>query len=647
MYRGCIALIYFACLQICAIAQSVKSARQIYDSTSPSVFLIFSNDRDGKPNIFGTGFEIAPRTIATNAHVIAGGSPLLVFGTNRIPAQIVNIDSVNDLAILTVGIDLPASSNPLTLSAQRPSPGDQVFAIGNPEGLEKSISQGIVSAIRNVNGRTLLQVTSPISHGSSGGPILNDQGEVVAVTVSSRTDGQNLNFAIPIAYLDSLLHAKPNSISASLTPAVLDALVVAFRRERFSKAPDSPYQARLNELRKAIRLAALQINSAPALSQLMCMTYNNTPDEDEDAVADAARKLIKIGPASDGEPHAVLAYALSYQADYVLPGPERTSLIQEGESEADLAIKIGGRGSATAEYAKGVFLSMRRYPEGIPLFQKVLKEDPKLFACGYNLQVYAYRKLISYEDLADLYDQAEKSFAGLVATGEASASDWGWEGTRRHAHKDFLGAAIAFEKSDNANPFNACTTARNYFDAPGDNSEKILSEGRKCIDAYARYGSPPEVNLNGLVGVVHLEMATVLNDRGVYTQALNLAQQGMTVDPTETDLLYQQARALQKLGRAKECISAAQQAVVASNGGIARYHLQLGSCHFDAGNWNAAEASLRTAAERDKTDAAPAYKPAQTLKKQGNSAEAKVWFQEALNRHPDERLKAEILASQN
>jgi hypothetical protein len=77
--------------------------------------------------------------------------------------------------------------------------------VGNPQGLEGTFSQGIVSGIREVGADRLLQITAPISPGSSGGPVLNAKGEVIGVSVATFRGGQNLNFAIPSDYLKTLL----------------------------------------------------------------------------------------------------------------------------------------------------------------------------------------------------------------------------------------------------------------------------------------------------------------------------------------------------------------------------------------------------------------------------------------------------------
>ena len=107
--------------------------------------------------------------------------------------------------------------------------GDTVFAVGNPQGLEGTFSQGIVSGIRQFDADSLLQITAPISPGSSGGPVVDSEGKVVGVAVATFKGGQNLNFAIPAKYVDELLQkagkSEPLSSKTSKTSkSILDEL---------------------------------------------------------------------------------------------------------------------------------------------------------------------------------------------------------------------------------------------------------------------------------------------------------------------------------------------------------------------------------------------------------------------------------------
>lgn len=161
---------------------------------------------------YGSGFFVAPDVIATNFHVIENTLNGYVKIVGKEPIYeilgLVGVDRNNDLALVKVkgirGAQLPiGNSNALVI-------GDEVFAVGNPKGLEGTFSQGIVSSIRIDGKDSVVQITAAISQGSSGGPILNAQGEVVGIAFSALTSGQALNFAIPASYLKTLLaNTKP------------------------------------------------------------------------------------------------------------------------------------------------------------------------------------------------------------------------------------------------------------------------------------------------------------------------------------------------------------------------------------------------------------------------------------------------------
>lgn len=109
---------------------------------------------------------------------------------------------------------LKAFAPPL-FQASRVAVGDGVFAVGNPRGIEGSLSQGIVSGIRQIGDTTLFQITAPISPGSSGGPIIEASGSVIGVAVATLRGGQNLNFPVSISHVQDLLKtvAQPHPLS--------------------------------------------------------------------------------------------------------------------------------------------------------------------------------------------------------------------------------------------------------------------------------------------------------------------------------------------------------------------------------------------------------------------------------------------------
>ena len=194
--------------------QESKTPRRIAQEASPSVVILFLQDSHGQPTFLGSGFVLRDGLVVTNWHVIEGaasGYGRIVGGSTKYSLTgAVAVDYAHDLAIVAVdGLKAPAL--PIGDSSGV-AVGDDVYAIGNPKGLEGTFSQGIVSAVRDQEGRTFLQITSPISPGSSGGPVLNNRGQVIGIAVAIVTGGQNLNLAVPSSYLVSLAANLPTDV---------------------------------------------------------------------------------------------------------------------------------------------------------------------------------------------------------------------------------------------------------------------------------------------------------------------------------------------------------------------------------------------------------------------------------------------------
>lgn len=182
-----------------------QTAQQIARKAFDSTVLLVMEDANGQPLSLGSGFFVGDGQIASNFHVIEGASDgyaKLVDGDVKYGIDgVVAVDMEHDLVILKVSAQSPT----LPLGDSRAVQiGEPVYAVGNPQGLEGTFSQGIISSIREIEGDNLLQITAPISPGSSGGPVLNGKGEVIGVSVATFRGGQNLNFAIPANYLATL-----------------------------------------------------------------------------------------------------------------------------------------------------------------------------------------------------------------------------------------------------------------------------------------------------------------------------------------------------------------------------------------------------------------------------------------------------------
>jgi tetratricopeptide (TPR) repeat protein len=113
-----------------------------------------------------------------------------------------------------VGTGLCLGKGILKISNRLPTEGDRVFVVGNPRGLEWSVSDGIVASIReNEDSGKLIQITAPISPGSSGSPVIDSQGRVIGVATLTLSNGQNLNFAIPSYQLSALRRGELKALA--------------------------------------------------------------------------------------------------------------------------------------------------------------------------------------------------------------------------------------------------------------------------------------------------------------------------------------------------------------------------------------------------------------------------------------------------
>jgi hypothetical protein len=214
-FKKNIAQLVLLSLMVCTVcnpicAENKYSIPELVKKCGPSVVMIFNQEGD-KITGTGSGFVIDSKgTIVTNYHVVKDASSISIkLKTGEVfkVTGIINLDKTKDICILKIaGFDLP--SLPLG-NSNKIITGENCIAIGNPQGFENTVSNGIISGIRSMDGMNLIQITTPISPGSSGGPLLNEIGEVIGITSMtwSESGTQNINFAIPINYVRGLIES--------------------------------------------------------------------------------------------------------------------------------------------------------------------------------------------------------------------------------------------------------------------------------------------------------------------------------------------------------------------------------------------------------------------------------------------------------
>lgn len=179
-----------------------KNPELLFQEVSRSIVTIHALDNSGNVTGLGSGVVTAPGAVVTNCHVLEGGTQFTVIsGKTQHQGELRAADQDRDLCELKV----PALQAPrVPLFTGRLRVGQRVYAVGAPEGLELTISEGLVSSIREIDGAHYIQTSAPISSGSSGGGLFDVEGRLVGLTAFIIPEGQNLNFALPAAWIAEL-----------------------------------------------------------------------------------------------------------------------------------------------------------------------------------------------------------------------------------------------------------------------------------------------------------------------------------------------------------------------------------------------------------------------------------------------------------
>ena len=252
------AFLYFTALGLISFfitaAASAQDTEQLAEKALAATVYLEMADKDDNLLGFGSGFFVGQSQIATNFHIVEGAAK----GTARLAGSptkytvdgISATDEKNDLAILEV---TGVAGEPLPLGdSDAAEIGETVYVAGNPRGLDGTFSDDTINNLHEGDEKKWFQMTALILPGSSGGPVLNGNGEVIGISLITLEGGQNLNFAIPSNYLKELLtlsgKAKPlwrgkQSISAE-----------TYLRWGYAKYRSDQYQAAIDDYDAAINL---------------------------------------------------------------------------------------------------------------------------------------------------------------------------------------------------------------------------------------------------------------------------------------------------------------------------------------------------------------------------------------------------------
>jgi S1-C subfamily serine protease/Tfp pilus assembly protein PilF len=609
--------------------ESLSGASKVFAETAASVLMLVTTSADGKPVAFGSGFVVSGRQIVTNAHVVRGGTVHARLGKSTLPLKVDRLDTTNDLAVLSSEVALEAK--PLALAAETPPTGSTVYAIGNPAGLERSISSGILSGVRSVEGRRLLQISAPVSHGSSGGPLLDDDGQVIGVTVAAFEDGQNLNFAVPSDYVIRILRGE---VSEDVTWAHLEQQIKDLR-QRLEDTPDSPtnrdkraglqHSLQLS-LEKALTTTVLEVSDLVWLSNIAVVV------NEEFAVAVAAR-AVRMAPGT--KTYLALGRAQLHLAQGG-GGDVRETALKQAEEAFRAALRLATEPSAYLYFNMGLALSMLEKANEAELwFLRALEmTEAREYIHGSIV-----KELWMSAKASGRHRESDQWFERLSSLDRASAEEWKARAEELCRRSENKACGEAYK--------NAAVTGGDWvmwcnatvaFARDGGDDDGVLYCGRKCLslkgdDEYSKIGRAQ----------AHQRIARVLNKRGVFEEALTHARAAKSLLPNDASTLTLESAALLGLNRGHEAIAAAKEAVRLSDGGDAEMHYYLGRAYYEQSRWSLAMQSFERAAELDPKHARAALGTASCLEQMGHAPEAARWYEEALRRNPAQKGREDIL----
>src|SRR6266436_973244 len=342
----------------------------------PSAVAIETFDARGEKLSRGSGFFVDLDRVVTNRHVIEGAYRAEVHlnsGNSFQARSVLAVDAEGDLALLKVEAP-PGLIRPLSLDRTSPQEGESIVVIGNPFGLEGSVTNGIVSAVRDIPGfGRIIQITAPISPGSSGSPVVNMQGQVIGVATLQITGGQSVNFAIPserIAQLDR------NAQTDTSQQTSLGDLVASTSRNKRAKAVEY-FRSGLSFLSKddcqnALPYFQKATESDSSYAEAWAQTgfCNEKLGRHAEAI-EASKKAVTIRPSA--ESYFNIGLANYYLKQY-----------REAEQAYRQSIKLDPYNAADAYYALALtYRDWGQFDEEVQAYKHALRLKPD-YARAYD-----------------------------------------------------------------------------------------------------------------------------------------------------------------------------------------------------------------------------------------------------------------------
>ena len=358
-----------------------------------SIVVIVTYGEKGNMLGQGTGFFINQEgDVITNSHVLEGASRAVVQTTDGKEHALLRVlaeDKEGDL--VQVSVEIPKGAvRPLHIRKDLPEVGERIIIIGTPFGLDKTVSDGIVSAVRDVPAfGKIIQVTAPISPGSSGSPVIDMQGEVIGVATFFVVAGQNLNFAIPGERIAKLGRGPEDTLSERTEKRLRDWLASAeglyttglhlLWAEEYAKA--LPYFA--ETVKRSPGHAAGYFQIGYCLSKL---------GQYKEAI-ESYKQALRITP-KEAAVHGNLCAAYG-----------KTGRYDEAIGSCKAAIQLKPDFAEAYSNLGWTYQRVGRHQEAIQACKQAIRLKPDLSSAHYNLG-NSYSSLKEYEKAIDSYKEA-------------------------------------------------------------------------------------------------------------------------------------------------------------------------------------------------------------------------------------------------
>ena len=370
-------LIFILILATAPFAAQALTPSQVFDKVKDTVVVIKSLNAKGEPLGQGSGVMLPTGKVATNCHVVKDGARFQAGRDNSfVPATLFAADADKDICLLQAD---KLTGAPAQLGkAAALKVGEAVYAVGAPQGLELSLSNGLVSQLRGGT-PPLIQTTAAISQGSSGGGLFDSEARLVGFTTFYYKDGQSLNFAMPVEWLADI---KPGKTLQGNKRSQVDWLT---RSVSLEQAKDSP---KLLDWTQQWTKAEPQNATAWFVLGIAFVNLKRYDDAIE-----AYRQAIRLNP--------------EYAGAWSNLGDAYSNLKRYDDAIAAFrqAIRINPEDAIAWNNLGITYSDLKRYDDVIAASRQAIRINPEYANAWYSLGI-TYANLKRYDDAITAYRQA-------------------------------------------------------------------------------------------------------------------------------------------------------------------------------------------------------------------------------------------------